>query len=262
MLTANTNFTLVTLITSLYTISYMIAPNLKLTLAVCVIIIIIIAVPSFYNLNKSQSSEVTSTDTINLTNTIDTARIPLGDGKLSTSPKKGYVYSCENNFSANAGGASKDGDWINGETWNLKEKISVRGDNSWGAAWFESTITGLIRSLTGNGLPVGSKTGTFPVASDDPAYDIDRNPNTIKEQVVNIKLTNDPQIASNPSCVPMGAIGRAINGVAIYNALDGRGEDAVAHEVQDSCNGHPERNGEYHYHGPSNCIAGLEQANT
>lgn len=52
-------------------------------------------------------------------------------------------------------------------------------------------------------------------------YGVDRNPNTIKERAVNIKLTNAPQIASKASCLPMGAIGRAINGFAIYNALDG-----------------------------------------
>jgi hypothetical protein len=52
----------------------------------------------------------------------------------------------------------------------------------------------------------------------------------------------------------MGMIGVALNGVAIFNALDEGGRDAVAHEVQDTCSGHPERQGEYHYHGPSGCI--------
>jgi hypothetical protein len=53
-----------------------------------------------------------------------------------------------------------------------------------------------------------------------------------------------------------------LNGVAFYNALDAGGRDAVANEVQDSCNGHPERSGEYHYHGASDCVEGAERANT
>ncbi len=32
------------------------------------------------------------------------------------------------------------------------------------------------------------------------------------------------------------------------------GRDAVAHEVQDLCDGHPQMHGEYHYHGPSPCL--------
>lgn len=53
----------------------------------------------------------------------------------------------------------------------------------------------------------------------------------------------------------MGAIGVMNSGVVLFNALDGTCKDAVAHEIQDSCNGHPERQGEYHYHNLSKCIA-------
>jgi len=46
----------------------------------------------------------------------------------------------------------------------------------------------------------------------------------------------------------MGMIGFALTSVALFNALDGMGRDAPAHEIQDTCQGHPERNGQYHYH--------------
>ena len=52
----------------------------------------------------------------------------------------------------------------------------------------------------------------------------------------------------------MGAIGIAKNGVAIFNALDALERDAVAHEVQDECSGHPERSGTYHYHDIPDCL--------
>ncbi|KAG2501259.1 hypothetical protein HYH03_001066 [Edaphochlamys debaryana] len=55
--------------------------------------------------------------------------------------------------------------------------------------------------------------------------------------------------ASNPTLV-MGAIGYAINGVAIYNDANGGGEDAVVNEgpTLDSCRAHASPDGAYHYH--------------
>ncbi len=53
-------------------------------------------------------------------------------------------------------------------------------------------------------------------------------------------------------------IGVALNGVAIFNALDAAGRDAVAHETQDVCDGHPQAAGIYHYHGPSPCMPGQD----
>ncbi|HKN02284.1 MAG TPA: YHYH protein [Candidatus Binataceae bacterium] len=128
----------------------------------------------------------------------------------------------------------------------------------WPQADFEITTDGedrvVSRILRGNGLPVNTPTGTFPVARDDPAFQIDRNPNSIVAHDIALKLPMNPEIASTPSCVPMGTIGVALNGVAIFNALDDGGRDAVAHEVQDLCNGHPQTQGQYHYHGPSPCL--------
>ena len=40
----------------------------------------------------------------------------------------------------------------------------------------------------------------------------------------------------------------------LYNALDDAGRDAVAHETQDSCNGHPDGRERYHYHDVPACI--------
>lgn len=184
---------------------------------------------------------------------IDTSNLPIGDGKISTSPKAGYIYSCRT--AGGGGGAEADGPWIHGTTWNLKEKIAVQGAVSWPTAFFAvDPSNGTSHSLSGNGLPVGSQTGVFPISSSDPAYQYDRNPNTIKSQSISYVLPSSPTIAATPSCVPMGIIGVALNGVAIFNGLDGENRDAVAHEVQDGCGGHPERSGQYHYHGPSTCI--------
>lgn len=163
-------------------------------------------------------------------------------------------------------GAQVDGPWIHGDTWDLTQKISVRGKITWPEAQFTITTSSggrdVTRVATGNGLPVNTPTGTFPVAQDDPAFQIDRNPNSIRAQQVAWTLPRTPAAAAQPSCVPMGPIGVALNGVAIFNALDAGLRDAVAHEVQDLCSGHPEMRGTYHYHGPSPCLPNQTGAET
>jgi YHYH protein len=191
---------------------------------------------------------------------IDIHRIPLGDGKVSLSPKNGFTFSCRASF--NGGGAHAYGQWIHDDTWDSSEKIAVQGSINWSDAQIAIFTERDSRIITGNGLPVSSKTGIFPIQQNDPAYQIDRNPNSIKTHSVNFSLPLNPKEASTPSCVGMGMVGIALNGTAIFNALDGEGRDAVAHEVQDSCGGHPERSGLYHYHGPSPCQSETKENNT
>jgi len=190
---------------------------------------------------------------------LDSHALPLGDGKVSAEPRRGYVYSCRTQF--RGGGAQHAGDWIRGATWDATRKITVQGNVSWPNATLTITTTGGGRRVTGNGLPVNYTTGIFPVQRSDPAYEIDRNPNRIQAQQVELSLPLSPAVAASPDCVPMGMIGVALSGVAIFNALDDGGRDAVAHEVQDRCNGHPQMTGQYHYHGPSPCVPGAETNN-
>ncbi len=198
------------------------------------------------------------------TDVLDVHHLPLGDGKVASGARQGYVMSCMTAF--RGGGAQHAGPWIHGDTWDLTGKTTVEGRVTWPDAEFSITRRDdarvVERIVQGNGLPVGTPTGTFPVARDDPAFLIDRNPNSIRAQNVMLTLPANPQMASAPSCVPMGMIGVALNGVAIYNALDDAGRDAVAHEVQDLCSGHPQMRGEYHYHGPSPCLPGETEPET
>ena len=174
----------------------------------------------------------------------------IGDGHVGSSPEIGWIFSCATQF---RDGRDHTGDWVKDGYWYPGLKISVLGENDWTNAWFNVEVKDGRRVLTGNGLSVGHRTGNFPIARNDPAYQFDTNPNAITEQTVEYSLPLRPNLASTPSCIPMGLIGVATNGVAFYNGLDAAGRDAVAHEVQDSCSGHPERDGQYHYHGPGAC---------
>jgi hypothetical protein len=187
---------------------------------------------------------------------LDVRHLPLGDGRISTGPERGQVFSCTTQF--RGGGAEHAGAWIQGDTWDLTIKPTVQGELTWPEAEFAITTTTIGRIVSrvvrGNGLPVDTPTGQFPIARRDPAFQYDRNPNAIAPQNVLLTMPEEPVAAARPACVPMGMIGVALNGVAIYNALDAAGRDAVAHEVQDLCSGHPQMRGEYHYHGPSPCL--------
>lgn len=185
---------------------------------------------------------------------LDAHALPLGDGKISAQPKRGYVYACQTQFGG--GGAQRAGVWIRGTTWDATRKTIVQGDVAWPDATFSIVVRNRARHIIGNSLPINHTTGIFPVRPDDPAYQIDRNPNAIAMRPIDLSLPLSPALAAAPSCVPMGMIGVALSGVPIFNALDASGRDAVAHEVQDRCNGHPQMQGQYHYHGPSDCIPG------
>jgi hypothetical protein len=115
------------------------------------------------------------------------------------------------------------------------------------------TLQGDVRLITGNGLP-DHPTGNYPVATSDDAYNYDRNPNRIAEQDIIYELPAIPERADTASCVEFGPIGIMLTGSAFFNVLDGPGRDAVAHEILDLCQGHPESTGDYHYHDLSLCI--------
>lgn len=182
---------------------------------------------------------------------VDATKLPLGDGHYSlTAPAVGSVFVC---YSAGTGGASSKGPWFNsdGTTWNSTSKISVQGIINWTSNFV--VILGSTLGITGNGLP-STATGTFPIASSDDAYKYDRNPNSISESSIAWNLPANPTVAANSTCIGLGAIGVLLNGARLFSADDGAHRDAVAWEVQDACQGHPEKNGQYHHHSVSSCL--------
>lgn len=184
---------------------------------------------------------------------VDPARIPLGDGHTSmTDPAAGRVYSCGGG--PPIGGATVEGPWIHGDTWDSTAKVVVQGAVSWPTASYTMTVSGDTRTIVTNDLPTAQPTGTFPIAPGDPAYAYDRNPNSIAEHAATLTLPVTPTAAASPGCLRGGPIGILTNGVFLFDALDGLGRDAVAHEAQDRCGGHPAPGGLYHYHDIPGCV--------
>jgi len=183
--------------------------------------------------------------------------LPVGDGKyVVTTPKAGYVYACSQyaqNWSSGQGGAGTRGPWFtnNNTEYDINKKASVQGNVMW-TADFSNKIVDSTRIVITNDLPT-HPTGTFPIASTDPAYEYDRNPNSIKGQTLTYALNANPTYNATPHCMG-GESGIMLTGVALFNAFDAEGRDAGAWEVQDGCQGHPEKDGIYHYHTLSSCI--------
>ena len=179
--------------------------------------------------------------------------LPLGDGKISTAPRVGYVYACQTTFGGNGAPAGK-APWIVGTSWDQTAKPTVQGAVYWPTSRLTITLQGTDRVVSANNLPTHA-TGIFPIQRSDPVYQYDANPNTIAEQSVLLRLAASPRAATVPTCVGQGMIGFTVSGAALYNALDGAGRDAAAHEVQDACSGHPQGVGQYHYHSWSTCFS-------
>jgi hypothetical protein len=183
-------------------------------------------------------------------NGVDETHLPVG--KTVTKPTVGGLWTCQTTF--NGGGASTTGPWFNGDgTFDKTKKYHVDGSVAWPNASFKISKSGGKRVFTSNDLPIDHTTGTFPIASTSDAYKVDRNPNSIKAQTLSLSVPLNPKAAGAPSCVA-GEVGILKSGVALFDAVDAGGRDAVAYEVQDSCDGHPQNTGEYHYHSLSSCV--------
>ena len=101
--------------------------------------------------------------------------------------------------------------------------------------------------VASDGIPT-HKTGTFPNA---------KNPNTIQKQNYRFVIPREPHKAAKITPLPMGPIGVAVNGIPFYNPYNAEGRNAVEGmfaETFDSCCGHPDPQGRYHYHKYPVCV--------
>jgi hypothetical protein len=182
---------------------------------------------------------------------VDLRSLPLGDQQHAATPQKGKIDLC------NAGQLQPANDatvfpWVHGTTWDLTQKVFVSGAVSWPTATFQNQVQGTTRVLSGNDLPVGQTTGTFPVKSTDPAAPYRPNPGSIAASSFTLRLPADPKVAAQPSCMG-GDVGVTTDGVALLDGFDANGRDAAAQETQDACFGHPNNAG-YHRHALPLCL--------
>jgi len=83
------------------------------------------------------------------------------------------------------------------------------------------------------------------------------NPNRIAVQKFRFQLPLKPVHSNKITRLPMGPVGVALNGVVFFNPFERGGMNAVAGYSEvwlDSCCGHPQETGVYHYHKYPSCV--------
>lgn len=181
----------------------------------------------------------------------DCTRLHLGDRELTTTqPAVGKLYSCQPGNPNAPGSVDSKITWIdNGAgTWNLLTKPFLpAGRFSPGPGSITMSDDGQTRTISITNLPADGQIGDWPLTQYPVLSEIDPNPGTPQATRYTFQLPMNPAVAESPSCSSLGPIGTTLNGVVLYNAVDARGEDAVAHEIVDVFGGHPAMS-EYHYH--------------
>ena len=110
-----------------------------------------------------------------------------------------------------------------------------------------ASVSGDEMIVLSDGIP-NHQTDNFPTSY---------NPNRILKQDYRFHIPLSPKFAEKPVKTPFGPIGVAVNGIPFYNPYNREGRDAVMGpnaEIFDSCCGHPDQMGRYHYHKYPVCI--------
>ena len=112
------------------------------------------------------------------------------------------------------------------------------------------TVSGTQVVLKSNGLPDHKSPywGTGNALYEAPASGMMLAPNTIATQSLTLRVPISP-VVGTASDTPLGAMGIAVNGVAIFNQY-AAGRSPLGAEILtfDRFNGHPQQSGQYHYH--------------
>lgn len=181
----------------------------------------------------------------------DCTKLRLGNAYLSTTaPAVGKLFSCVAADPGAPGSNPSKITWIDNAagTWNLLRKpfLPAKAGSSVAGTITLSEQNGA-RTIQSNNLPVDAMLGDWPMTKYALLTAIDQNPGTPAARAMTFALQSPASVAASPTCVGMGAIGITLNGVVLYNAVDARGNDAVANEIVDVYGGHPAMT-DYHYH--------------
>jgi hypothetical protein len=113
------------------------------------------------------------------------------------------------------------------------------------------TVSGTSVVLKSNGLPDHASPywGAGKALYEAPHAGMMVNPNLIQTQNLTFTVPIAPIVAGSPSDTPLGPMGIAVNGVALFNQY-AAGRSPLANEILsfDRLNGHPQNTGVYHYH--------------
>ena len=200
---------------------------------------------------------------------IDPTKLPLCNQCYSAvtstpTPKPGFVFVCDAMAYQQVNGPGGiGGPWLDlpAKTYDFTARPIWPGNVYWGDAAFSIATDGTNRTFTGNGLPLGPPTGTFPVPTDTPAYQYDRNPNSITPQNISFSAPQTPTIdPKGPHCT-YKRVGITLDGIQVHGPIDSMGRDELAYQLQDVCTGDAQPGGGYHRHALGECTPHIHEKN-
>lgn len=199
---------------------------------------------------------------------IDPKRLPLCDqcydAVSAGAPKKGRAFVCDAlAYQQKNGPGGKGGPWLDVAhgTFDFTARPVEGGQVYWDDARFDISASGDQRVFSGNGLPLGTPTGVFPLPDGDPAHQYDSNPNAISAQDIAFALPLAPVIdPQGPHC-SYKRVGITLDGIQLHGPIDSHGRDEIAYQLQDVCTGDPQPGGAYHHHVLSECMPHIHEPN-
>jgi len=121
-------------------------------------------------------------------------------------------------------------------------------------------VDGSITTLTNNGIP--DHTTCDSTFNEGQTCYTERLTTYFSAQTNSVSFPSTPTANDDSTCLGAGTVGYAINGVAIFSPYSRPCTDAYDDEAIgfDACMGHPQENGNYHYHTAPVCLNGYTDA--
>src|SRR5215212_10298163 len=134
--------------------------------------------------------------------TVDPKHVPIGDGQTTATAARGFLLSCQRRFPAPSGVEAEPKPWIHSDgTWDSTAKPAVGGSVAQRGKLYKVTAERRRRTIATHNLPVGHRTGVFPVRQSDPAYKYTHNAAHIRAKDLSITIARYPRLAEYPSCL-------------------------------------------------------------
>ena len=179
-----------------------------------------------------------------------------------------FAAACGDNTTETSSDADTSGDTSDDTSTNTADpstNSTIAGIDS--AMWADDigvTIDGDTLTLTSDGIPNHELADQYAVPADplnvsaDGAMVID---NPVRAQDYELVITTMPVYSETATDTDLGLIGLLISGGALYDPYEAGGGVALDANFDvngvlfiDSCNGHPQQVGAYHYHGVPYCV--------
>ena len=191
------------------------------------------------------------------------------------------LTACAASPASDSSSSSSTSAGVSGDLTASVDTTDVLSQLSWGAAQTvngvtfdateaSATLSGDVLTVNSNGIPNHERDEYYAVGQAGVNLPNESNSQVISdptsEQDHTFNIPTLPVYSETTTPAPLGSIGIMISGAVIYNPYEADNatvamssnftitEDGQTGSFIDDCAGHPGPNGDYHYHGNSECV--------